>query len=593
MKTFFPAFFLVLARLAFAASDAVRVDQVGYLPNETKFAMVVNAEAKDGFDVRRVSDGISVFRGSLSPEISDAASNDKIRMADFSAVSTPGAYYLDVAGVGSSFNFHIGADAFAGAYRTVLRGFYGQRCGTAVDMGIVDGVEYKHTVCHSGATAANDLPATFHASSGRTGTRASGKGWHDAGDFGKYVVNSGVSTAQLLWAWEWYGDRLAAISSGIPESGNSVPDILDEARWNLEWMLSMQDTDGGVWHKLTSAGWTWDKMPEEDNAGTRYIIGSGLAPYKVSAATADFAAAMAIAARIYIPYDPQFAASCLKAAERAWSWASANPSSLYRHNPPGVETGAYEDIDPSDEMLWAAAELFATTGKSIYNGYVIKNAPAGALLRAEDRPQDWPTVLNLGLWAYYFSKQPTADQALRRRIEDDTLAAGIAISAWTQGSGNGYKVSLRRGHYTWGSNAVVANFGVLLLAADRMRPDPAFSNAALNNLHYLLGRNTHNTSFVSHVGSRPYLHPHHRPSMCAQYKDLAPWPGLLTGGPMTDYPEKDDNSGLAAIPPTWPAKRWLDKSASYKSNEVSINGNAPLVFLLAATLPRVAAAPAR
>jgi endoglucanase len=178
-----------------------------------------------------------------------------------------------------------------------MRSFYGQRCGTAVDLG-PEFPNFKHAACH--------LTAAYHFTSGKRGPLAPAKGWHDAGDYGRYVVNSGISTGELLWTWELFGKRLKHVSLDIPESNNATPDILDEVRWNLEWMLTMQDHDGGVWHKQTSERFADFVMPENDTL-VSYVIGTGQEPYKSSTATADFAAVMAIAARVYQPFDREYA----------------------------------------------------------------------------------------------------------------------------------------------------------------------------------------------------------------------------------------------------------------------------------------------
>ena len=565
---------------AAAFNAAVRVDQVGYLPTETKYGMVAGAAPTGAFNVRRSSDNVSVLSGTLAAAFADADSGDSIRTADFSALVTPGTYYLDVAGVGASYNFSIAANAFQYAYTLSMLGFYGQRCGTAINEGTVDGVSYTHAICHASG-AASDLPATYHTSSGKSGTKASAKGWHDAGDFGKYVVNSGISTGEMLWTWEWFNDRIGSIALAIPESGNGTPDVLNEARWNIEWMLTMQDADGGVWHKDTSAGFGSFTLPENDDAGTRFIIGSGTSPYKTSGATADFAAVMAIAARLYQPYDAAFAATCLAAAQNAWTWVSANPNLTF-NNPGGISTGGYGDGNLADERLWAAAELFRTTGTALYNTYVTANTPGGILFNGANTQQDWGNVQNLALWTYYFSGQASANAALRTRIYNDTLTAANTIAARTNGATNGYKLSLASNQYIWGSNGAVANYGVFLIVADKMSPTAAYKNAALNDIHYLLGRNTFNTSFVTHLGSNPFLHPHHRPSGSPQYSAKLPWPGLLSGGPNSS---STDGSGLDALPSNPPARRWVDETGSYASNEIAINWNAPLVFLLAYTLP--------
>jgi endoglucanase len=589
MRSLFYLFLLsAVIDLSAGTSTAVRVDQVGYRPAETKYAMVVSGAATGAFNLRRSSDNVSVLAGTLAAAFTDKASGDSIRTADFSAYKRPGTYYLDVAGVGHSYPFQIGEGIYNEAYYLALRSFYAQRCGTAVDLGVFDGVHYKYPVCHSSGPS-SDLGSTYHPSSGRTGTRNTGKGWHDAGDYGKYIVNSGITTGQILWTYEWWADRIGAINMNIPESGNGIPDILNEARWNLEWMLTMQDTDGGVWHKNTSAGFGGMTLPHLDDAGTRYIIGTGSgAPHKSSCATGGFAAVMAIAARLFQPYDAAFAATCLAAAQSAYAWVAANPKVYYTQptapdSPPSVVTGAYGDGDCSDELLWAAAELFRTTGNAVYNDAVIAHAPGGTLFSGTAYPQDWANVRNMALWAYYFSGQATANAPLRTRIHDDTLAAATLIAERTNGATNGYKVSLvPPDHYKWGSNGGVANFGVFLLVADRMAPSADYSNAALNNLHYLLGRNANNVSYLTHVGSKPFQRPHHRPSASPEFTAGPPWPGLLSGGPSNSK----DPAILASPQASGPiAKRWVDDTGSWATNENAINWNAPLVFLLAWTVP--------
>ena len=555
-----------------AGTAAVKLDQVGYLPAEAKLAMVTGAGDVE-FAVRRAGSSAAAMRGRLGPAVADADSGDLVRVADFSALREPGEYTLAIDGAEPTPSFRIGDDVFARSFYLAARSFYGQRCGTAVDLG----GGYAHAACHVEGTPNPD--AAFHASSGRSGTRGGVTGgWHDAGDYGKYVVNSGITTGQILWAYEWYPDRVGGVRLDLPESGNATPDVLDEARWNLEWMLSMQDEDGGVWHKLTSERFGSFVMPERDDGGPRYVIGTGAAPFKATCATADLAAVAAIAGRVYRPFDAGFANRSLAAARRAFTWARANPGVAFR-NCCGVVTGEYGDGQCGDEMLWAAAELFRTTGETPYGDYVVANyASGGPVVSAAEYPQDWRNVKNMALWTYANAPSPAVNAGARQVIRADTLAAADAIVARTQQ--NGYRVSLRPEHYVWGSNGGVANFGVLMLAAEAFAPEPRYLQAALDNLHYLLGRNTHGVSFLTGVGARPVRRIHHRPSGADAAGE--PWPGLLSGGPNRS---DRDGSGLDALPPAPPARRFVDEQASYASNENAVNWNAALVFLLARMQP--------
>ena len=238
----FVLFLFALAAARFALGEAattdIKLDQVGYLPAAPKIAFISHAGANAGnFLVKRTSDNRVAFEGKLGVTVHDPNTGDDIQAADFSMLQSPGRYYIDVPEVGRSWNFSIAPNVYSRAYQLAMLGFYGQRCGTKVDLG-TEFPEYTHAACH--------LKGNFHPTSGRSGERDNAGGWHDAGDYGRYVVNSGISTGSLLWAWELYAANLKNIPLRIPESGNGTPDILSEARWNLEWMLTMQDDDGGV-----------------------------------------------------------------------------------------------------------------------------------------------------------------------------------------------------------------------------------------------------------------------------------------------------------------------------------------------------------
>ncbi len=563
---------LALALLAGAArgeaaspTTAIKVDQAGYLPKAPKLALVSGPGAAGAFTVRRTKGGSIAFRGNLSAPVSDHDTGDAVQTADFTGLTAPGEYYLDAEGVGRSWDFKIGGDVYSRTFYLAMRSYYGQRCGTAVDLG-PEYPAYKHAACH--------LKGAWHPSSGRSGERESAKGWHDAGDYGRYVVNSGVTTGSLLWSYELYTPRLRNMRLNIPESGNKTPDILNEIRWNLEWMLTMQDADGGVWHKQTSERFCGFVMPEADTL-VSYVIGTGEEPYKNSCATADFAAAMAIAARIYRPFDAVFAARALKAAERAWTWLDKHPDVTFR-NPPGVQTGSYDSPNCRGERLWAAAELWRTTHQELYNGYFLAHFSDFRKSVSATGPPSWESVAPLALWTYTFAS--SGDAGAKKTLTSDLLAAADAIAART--GANPYHVSLVTDEYKWGSNGIAANYGMELLVAHAMHPDSRYLNAALDNVHYLLGRNTFSVSWVTQVGENAFQHPHHRPS--GAMKSLPPWPGLLSGGPNSGRQDAVAHALPANLPP---AKVYADDAGSYSTNEIAINWNAALVFLLSGVLP--------
>jgi endoglucanase len=535
---------------------SVVFNQLGFRPGHAKRAAVVLDAGGGAPQPFHVIDSLGGSRaqGQLTAAKRDEASGDLLAWANFSSLKTAGEYRLEICGAFSD-TFLVGEDVYADALRLAMRSYYGQRCGCKVDLG----GGYHHEACH--------MDGAFHASSGRSGKVQNSGGWHDAGDYGRYVVNSGISTATLLWAWELYPEALRKMKLDIPESGGKIPDHLAEVRWNLEWMLCLQDPkDGGVWHKQTSEHFCAFIMPERDTL-TSFVIGTGSEPYKSTCATADLAAVAAIAARCYREFDAAFADRCLEAARKAWTWAMANPKVAFR-NPRGVSTGEYGDGRCDDEILWASAELFRTTGEAQYD----KAFAAALPEKMEVATPSWSSLAPFACWAYCMAEK--AKPELRAQLIAATQdAARQRIARWNE---SGYGNTLRARDYVWGSNSVAGNDAVLLLLAHRFEANPAARDAAMANLHYLLGCNCFGVSWVTHVGRRPFQHPHHRPSGADGID--APWPGLLSGGPNAGGGDPVANK-MAKQPPM---KMWVDNQGAYSMNEVAINWNAPLVFLLAA-----------
>lgn len=535
----------------------IALDQLGFRPKHNKRAAIVldnsNAARSAGFRIVEAAGGAVRHEGKLSNAAQDAASGDTVAWADFSALDTPGTYRVDVCGQKSD-TFAIAEDVYAGALRLTMRGYTGQRCGCKVDLG----GGYTHDACH--------MDGAFHATSGHEGKLANAGGWHDAGDYGRYIVNSGISTGTLLWAWELYPETLRNLKLDIPESGGAVPDYLAEIRWNLNWMLTLQDADGGLWHKQTSERFCGFIMPEKDTM-TSYVIGTGSAPYKSTGASADFAAVMAIASRCFRPNDAAFADRCLDAARKAWSWALANPNVIFR-NPKGISTGEYGDRNVDDEVLWASAELFRTTGEPQYERAFLTGLPDMMALDSAA----WSSLAPFALWSYCLAEKP--NWHVRAGIVEATQDA--ATARIVRAGQNGYGNTLHLRDYIWGSNSVAGNDSLLLLMAHHFQANRAAVDAAMGNLHYLIGCNCHGVSWVTQLGHRPYMRPHHRPS-AADGID-APWPGLLSGGPNAFGGDAVANK----MPKQPPMRMWLDDERAYSMNEICLNWNAPLVFLLAA-----------
>ena len=548
---------------AAVAAPGIKVNQSGFEPASNKLAIVAAGSAGT-FEVIASGSEQAVFRGTLGGPALWKPSMENVRLADFSALAAPGEYRIKIAGLPLSDAFQIRPGAYLALNAAALKAYYFNRAGTALDP--------QHAGVYARRAGHRDDKVLVHASAASSarpeGTLiAAPKGWYDAGDYNKYIVNSGISTYTLLAAYEHFPDYFKQQNLHIPESGNDLPDILDEALWNLEWMLAMQDpNDGGVYNKLTNKGFgAMDAMPDKASAAARYVVRKG------TAAALDFAATMAVASRVLQPYEkqlPGLSARMLAAAEAAWKWALLNPAQTFA-NPPDVATGGYGDAKLEDEWAWAAAELYISSGKdSYYTAMKPESTNATVPSWGDVRGLAWMSL------AHHRARlTPIADRKLiASRIDD--LAARLA-RAWT---GSPYRVAMQETDFVWGSNAVALNQAMMLLQGYRLSGNADYLRAAQSGLDYVLGRNAPGMSFVTGFGARSPLHPHHRPSQADGV--AAPVPGFLAGGPYAGQP---DQAGCPVpYPSKLPALSYLDHVCSYASNEVAINWNAPLVYVSAA-----------
>jgi endoglucanase len=538
------------------ASAQVFINQAGYLPTLPK--IFYTSVSADSFYVIESSTGTIKFRDELYFSVAnDAATSLTLYAGDFSTFQTIGNYFIRLSNRDSSNTFSISSNVYDDVYKKSLKGYYFQRCGTAL-LQPHAGV-YYHSACHPG-------DGSYHSSTGQSGFRVSTGGWHDAGDYGKYVVNSGITVGTLLLAYENFPEKFNQDNLNIPESGNGVPDLLDEVRYELEWLLKMQNENGGVYFKITKEQFESFIMPQNDS-GIRYIY------VLSSTATGNFAAMMARAARLYHSIDTTFSNKCLNAATLAWSYLISNPTIVPTggfKNPIGTVTGEYGDTNDSDERLWAAAELYETTGIPDYDNYFNTNYASGGIISGV---MSWNKVKNLALLTYLNSSQSGASQTIKNQIKNSLV--NYANTLLSRASTNGFGITINPGEYYWGCNSDVLNKAMLLIYAYEKTSNYSYYQIASMQLNYILGTNAHNISFVTGVGTNPVMHPHHRPSVADGV--VNPVPGLLAGGPdqYLDDPVLQSHFNCS----TPPALCYLDDVGSYASNEIAINWNAPLVFV--------------
>lgn len=544
-------------------SRPIHLNQIGFYPGAVKRAIVLNDKEGDFF-IQTIQKQ-TIFTGRLKPSLKPSFAGHIVQSADFSAFMKPGRYVLYVPSVGYSYPFEIKASVHKAVATAAIKAYYFMRSGTSLPLKYAG--KWHRTEGHP------DTVVLIHPSAESEGRKvgsviSSPQGWYDAGDYNKYIVNSGITTSTLLSLYEDFPAYMKTVKLNIPESGNKIPDVLDEVLWNLRWMLTMQDpADGGVYHKLTNAAFDKFEMPDKDKS-PRYVVQKG------TAATLDFAAVMAQASRIFRHYPkelPGLADSCLNAAQKAWDWAVKNPQVAYRQEElnkklePKITTGAYGDNNFADEFIWASSELIATTGKANY----LKN-----INLVPDNRMPVPTWSQVRLLGYYtLIKNNVTEKTVPAIVEIRKQLIATADDMISGVDSNAYQTVMTKSirHFGWGSTSEAANEGILLIQAYKLTHNKKYLDYALANLDYLLGRNGAGYSFVTGYGTKTPMHPHHRPSATDGVVD--PVPGLLVGG---SNPGMQD--GIKA-PSKVPDEAYIDDERAYAANEIAINWNAPLAYL--------------
>lgn len=547
-------------------NDKIRLNQIGFYPNAPKIAIVLTN--KSGTFTLQVAGKKVVYKGLLKKSGQPDFAGQYTWIADFSRFTKPGKYVLSVPGIGTSYPFSISRNVHRDVAHATIKAFYFMRASTPL-------LEKYAGKWHR-AMGHPDNKVLVHASAVSEGRPegsfvSSPRGWYDAGDYNKYIVNSGISTYTLLSLYEDFPEYMKTVKLNIPESGNGIPDLLNETLWNLRWMLTMQDSiDGGVYHKLTNAA--FDKMEMPDKATEpRYII------QKSTAATLDFTAVMAQSARIFRQYEvqlPGFADSCREAALKAWEWAQANPHVIYNkyvlnsNFSPKITTGDYGDNEVRDEFIWAASELFVTLKDIKYVNKI-------NLIPDTKMPlPSWSQVRVLGYYTIARNSERVAATGYKNIAEVKKRIVNYADGLIKDANKTAYQTVMyeKKTNFIWGSNSVAANQGIALIQAFKVTGDKKYLKYALGNLDYILGRNGTGYSFVTGYGSKTPMHPHHRPSVADGIVD--PIPGLLAGGA---NPGMEDH---VPLPSTIADEAYTDNDQAYASNEVAINWNSPMAYLL-------------
>ena len=529
------------------------LNQVGYNVNQKKVAVV---RMPGSYEIKDEQEKVVTSVGTREA-IHDPLCRESLYKLDFTKVNKPGTYKLVHPFMGECGSFVVGEDVYREAHNAMIKALYFQRCGCALEEKYA-GV-YKHAACHMDKVQVwSDRSIEFEATGG----------WHDAGDYGRYITPAAVTIGHLLYAFVKYP---AAFTDelNIPESGNGVPDVLNECRYELEWMLKMQREDGGVYHKLTSQFHADFVMPEDDLLQ--------FYAYDVSSlAVADFCASMALSARVYKNYDADFAKKMEVAAKKAWAWLVANPEAVLFRNPQNSGTGEYGDGSDKDERLWAAVEMFYLA-KSLGEDTTSYKKSAEAIMKEGIPLIDfgWTDVAGFASLAVLSDTEKSMGDEVYEICKNAVITEAERLLEL--GKLNVFDMGMEPFDFCWGSCMVVTNRGILWSLAYELTGKETYAEAVQSHVDYLFGKNATLYSYVTGFGDNAYKNPHSRPLQMDGIDE--PVPGLVSGGANG---RPGDPEARKLLPTgTAPMKCFVDVWESYSTNEITIYWNSSAIYTTA------------
>ncbi len=556
------------------------MNQTGYLPDAPKLA-IHESSTPCSFTLYDAVTSKPCYTGMTTYKGFDTLSGIEVCVADFSEWTTPGDYYLVVThdttsdteeGLSDwSFPFEIRQDLYRPLANDLRKALYYQRCGTALTAKCAG--PFVHGTCHTTEASLYENPSVKLEVSG---------GWHDAGDYGRYITPAAITVSQMLWTFELFPEK-AVDFVNIPESGTSMkegypiaPDLLHEVRYELEWMLKMQRTDGGVYHKVTTAHHAPFVMPEEDR--------KPLFVYPVSSmATAMFCASLAQAARVFHPYDPDFSMKLLQASRRAMDWIFAHPEWVPFQNPKDCKTGEYGHRSDADHRMWASIELLRATHDLSPETHAEIKVSCEALLAksmADDTVNKtsfgWGEAGGLAMLSLIFDPKQICGSQYKE------IATNILLSCADQTlnklSLSHFLVPMSEGEYFWGSNMHLMCLAMYLVVASLLTDDPKYRNGVHHCLDYLLGKNVVGISYVSGWGERSLSNPHNRPTVADGIDAIMP--GWVAGGANGKYRDGAAQMLLEHQENQAPMACYADDWLCYSLNEIAIYWNSPAFFVV-------------
>ena len=526
-----------------AQEKNIFINQIGYLPEDKKIAFLTEAAGNQNctFELCEANSKKIVFSGKIraknddGSKFVDSAVGEEIFTADFSDFSQEGQFFIRI-GEQESFPFEIKSQVYKNLYYSALNYFNLSRCG--------------QNFCH---TADAEIYGTNE-------TKNVQGGWHDAGDYGRYIVPTAKTVMDLLLAY----DSSKEVFTDF--------DILKEVRFALEWMLKMQREDGAVYHKVSCYHFCAFINPEDEK--DKLVI----SPIS-TAATADFAGSLAFASKFYQKEDKEFAQKLLDAALKAQEYLNHHDDEIFI-NPPEITTGSYGDRNVSDERYFALCAIWDATENPEYlkKALEIRENEISLSQKKENETEKkhfwhegfgWGLMAGFGTEILINNSQKIGDEETVQKLKDAIIKNADASVETAQKSAFLYASKF----YGWGSNGAVCDQAHLLMLAFKITGKTEYKTIAKAQIDYVLGCNPLNYCYVTCCGSKSPEHPHHRPSGAAKKV----MPGMLVGGPCAGLNDEYVRTHLQNLPAL---KCYADAEPSYSTNEVAIYWNSAFVYVL-------------
>ncbi|MFP4845378.1 glycoside hydrolase family 9 protein [Winogradskyella sp. PE311] len=600
MKKIYLIYFLCPLFCVAQHSDFIHIDQFGYKPSSTKVAVISNPQMgfnsgqsynpSSTMEVRNTSDNSVVYSGGIVQWDNGnihSQSGDTGWWFDFSTVTTPGSYYIfDTSTNESSAVFEINDAVYDDLIKITSKMFYYNRAG-------IEKVEpYVLTPYADAISFAQDEFARDVYDQGNTSTTKDMRGgWFDAGDYNKYVTFTETTVHDLLWAYQEnssvFGDDF-----NIPESGNGIPDLIDEIKWETDWLLKMINIDGSVHIKMGNRNFNENtSAPPSVNYDTRYY-----GPVCTSSALAA-ASVLAHAAKVFSEF-PQLESYSQTLENRAilcWNWVLPylNTNTLQENCDDGSIVAGDADRDSATQRemaLTAAIYLFDLTDDLAYNQYIVTNSNDTDVLNNDQ--WDNYNILSIDALLHYTTLTNANNNLVTTILNSAETAAANNYTNYFQFN----TLDLYRGYcndwtYHWGSSSSRAGMGNLNLIFSKYNINTSITSSynlrAKEILHYYHGVNPLDIVYLSSMNSygaenslKEIYHTWFYDGTQWDNADLTtygPAPGFLAGGANQNYTA---NTNLSP-PYNQPAqKSYLDFNTGFPDNSWEISE--PAIYYQAA-----------